>query len=358
MSPLCPSLYQSLELHFGRVLIANEGERLYSHPSTDPRTGRRWTRVDYPGEQYRVDCPRCNDTKGRLYIGHRFAEFNHLAICHNENCYSSPQARRQLYLLLFRTRSPVSPAVRAGKGAGRASCPTAVPQLPGEVVPLADLPPDHPAVAYVSERGFDPTGLSREYGIGFCTKASPGFKTAEGRLIIPVTIGGKLVGWQARFVGERNWKACPVPKYWTMPGMAVKNTLYNWDRAQVAGFGVLVEGVTDVWSVGPHAFAAFGKSISVAQYHRIEAGFRDRPLVVLLDGDASRETTAIVRWLSDRRPSGVVRVTLPDGRDPADFAAGELDAMIRVEAERQGVHLPPPGVPQSGRGRPEETSEK
>ena len=337
MNPLCPTLYSKLQDRFRTVLIANEGEAFRSYPATDLRTGRPQVRVVASGEQYRVSCPRCGDTRHRLYLGHRWADYPWLVYCHNENCYDTPAQRQQLYSYVFHTRRPVSAPARRGR-----DCPdrAVACRLPGTVIPLDALPPDHPAAAYLAGRGFDPAELARLYGVGFCDRADAGYRAAEGRIIVPVEADGVPVGWQARFVGDRNWKACAVPKYWTMPGLRVKWTLYNLDRARHRAFAVLVEGVTDVWAVGPNAVALFGKSISFHQRRALERTLGGRPLVVMLDGDAQRENDAVTRGLAALLPGGVVRVTLPPGRDPADFSRADLGRMVRLEFDRQGVPFP------------------
>ena len=211
------------------------------------------------------------------------------------------------------------------------------------VVPLANLPPDHKAVRYVAERGFDPGELSRIYGIGYYDRPDPEVAMANGRIIIPVSTEGRLIGWQARFVGERDWSACTVPKYYGMRGMAKNFALYNVDQARTHPWSVLVEGVTDVWAIGSHAIGLLGKSISFAQRRILQAIFRDRPLVVMLDGDAQRENEAITRYLAESSSAGVVCVTLPGGQDPAMFTKSDLATMILREADRRGIVLPPLG---------------
>ncbi len=337
MTPLCQTLYRKLQERFRTVIIANEGEACHAYPARDLRTGRSRVELISCGEEYRVSCPRCGDTRHRLYLGHRWADYHWLVYCHHANCYNTPDLREQLYSYVFHTRRPVSAPARRGR-----SCPsrTTPCRLPGAVIPLDALPPGHPAVAYLRGRGFDPAELARLYNVGFCDTAGTGQSLAGGRVIVPIEMDGTLVGWQARFVGDRNWKACPVPKYLTMSGMSVKSTLYNYDNARRRPLVVLVEGVTDVWAVGPAGVALFGKSINFTQRRILETTLGDRPLAVMLDGDAQRENDAVTRSLAGLLRGGVVRVTLPPGRDPADFGREELGLMIRREFDRQGVRYP------------------
>ena len=69
-------------------------------------------------------------------------------------------------------------------------------------------------------------------------------------------------GWQARHVGDLDWKdPKSPPKYYTCPGMKVGQILYNLANAAKYKTGVIVEGVTDVWSFGPMAMCTMGASM-------------------------------------------------------------------------------------------------
>ena len=70
---------------------------------------------------------------------------------------------------------------------------------------------------------------------------------------------GTLHGWQGRYIGN---PPKYVPKYFTMPTMKKTELLYNLDQARNFNSVVLVEGVTDVWKVGPASVAMFGKTLS------------------------------------------------------------------------------------------------
>jgi hypothetical protein len=172
MQVLCEGLYRRLEERFGRVLVANEGAEFRGITSTDFVTGRPHTRVVSAGEEYRVCCPKCGDTRHRLYIGHRLYDFPHLVHCFNEDCYDTAGVRRVLYNHIFHSRRPARPAVIRGRSGGSTMGPVS---LPGTVVPVGELPAGHPAREYLVGRGFDPVELSRQYSVGYCTQAEAGF---------------------------------------------------------------------------------------------------------------------------------------------------------------------------------------
>ena len=206
-------------------------------------------------------------------------------------------------------------------------------------MPLTELPVDHPANDYLASRGFDPRVLGAMYELSYCEKAEGKIQLASNRIIIPTRMRGKLAGWQARFIGERDWKTCPVPKYADMPGMKKRMMLYNFDVAIQQPFLVVVEGVFDAWAVGPEAVALLGKNISFAQKRTIQQDFADRPIVLMLDGDAQDDIQGIYEELKTTMKKGVVRVSLPTDQDPGDLTRDATLKLIIAAAEEQGVDL-------------------
>ncbi len=346
---LVPVLYELLESHFGSVIVANQGQEMLAGAGSSPltrrrvsggyeRTGTRRPQVISSGEYYRVNCPKCGDTRHRLWVNHRIVEYPMLMVCYNENCFSTQTARDQLLFQLFRTRKPNTPKVLKGRRDGARLGPV---ELPGEITLLHELPASHPANTFLAdERGFDPFRLSRDYGLAYCHR-SDRYAQCVGRIVIPVVMRGQLVGWQARFVGERNWKTSSVPKYWDRPGMAKRLMLYNFDRAKGFPWVGIQEGVTDVWATGPMMMALLGKTLSYAQNQILAFDLREKPIVVMLDGDAAIANEGITDDLRREHPGGVVMVTLPDGTDPGQFRPEvNLDLIYRSAAD-QGVRLDP-----------------
>jgi DNA primase len=159
---------------------------------------------------------------------------------------------------------------------------------------------------------------------------------AEGRIIIPVYFLGKMVGCQARFVGERDWKTCPVPKYFNI-GLQKSAYLYNWDQAKLQPLVVLVEGVSDVWSVGPAGMALFGHTLSLAQSTLVRYRLQEKLVVCMLDSDAADMNRALAAELKYTR---TLAVDLPAGKDPGDLPREEIWGLINRTALREGVGLP------------------
>jgi DNA primase len=102
----------------------------------------------------------------------------------------------------------------------------------------------------------------------------------------------------------------------------------------------VVEGVTDVWRVGPPAVALFGKSASPEQARLLAAGWYGKPVVILLDADAAEEAEKLRRQVAALHPGPVVVVALPEGLDPGSCPRDALWELVRAEAARQGANLP------------------
>ena len=88
-----------------------------------------------------------------------------------------------------------------------------VPEGPGMVTPLSELPADHPAMEYLIERKLDLRRLADKFSCAFCHRETPedpvagrkygrlpgGFKrTPQGRVIFYAYVAGVRVAWQGR----------------------------------------------------------------------------------------------------------------------------------------------------------------
>lgn len=345
---LCPSLYARLERAFGSVIVANRGERLAGSLRTD-RSGKRRLMVSSSGEYLRVSCPFCSDRRHRLWISHRWAEFPHLARCFNETFCLDGQVgernRRQLQQWVFNSDRPVILPVAEGRPPPD-SGPLVEVGLPGEFSYI-DEAADTQAYEYVVQRDFDPAELAAVYGVGVCRSVfDPAHYPLVGRVFIPIVQGGRLVGWQGRFPADLDWKEHPRhPKYFNLRGMPKRRMLYNLDEARRRDVAVLVEGVTDVWSVGPCGISLLGCSLN--QYHRelIHAvwGGPGKFVIVLLDGEAADDNAAMTADLHrDLAPTGcrVASVVLPDGCDPGGMTRRACWQVIFAQTAGLGIVLP------------------
>jgi hypothetical protein len=366
-SPLCPGLYELLRREFGDVGIANEGDEFVpGERRYNAIAGRTEREVIYGGEYYTVNCPYCGDSRKRLWFNHTYGQrdddgriINWRVLCYNEGCLSGHdrraiENREDLEIRLF--NAEISAAERSFSltilpGRRGDDGPLTAVEMPGRTTTLDRLAPNHEAVQYIEDRGYDAVKLGRKYGVCYCRKAFE-FYQIQGRIIIPIVMDGQMVGWQGRYVGELDWSACGVRKYYNLPGMKKRKMLYNWDRAAQSGIIVVVEGVTSVWTLGDAATALLGKSITAHQMQKLAGlpliAVRPRCLVLMLDPDADQD-------YKDRRRldlafssltnvylktgGAAVRVHLPKGKDPGNFDHETIWDMIYTAGDAMGIDV-------------------
>ncbi len=349
---LCPDLYNRLLKRFpGGVVMANHGESFIQQTSYDANQGRYYTHVLHSGEYYRVNCPFCGDTKKRLWVNHAYnqldangREMRFLATCYNENCLSDFEKWKRFNDVIYgfqnaqnRNQSPF--AVYEGI----IEDPSKPAQMPGPVCQeVALLPAAHKAVQYMcGERRYSRDMLTR-YQISYCAQAHPQYRAAQDRIVFPIVMDEKLVGWQCRYIGDADWHV--TPKYYGLPGMRKRNMLYNFDRAKHMPFVVVVEGPTDVHVIGDAAVAVLGKHLSRYQVQRLVSTWEGKPIVMLFDSDARDEMRGAVQDLVNYRQNPVVEVELHEGFDPGDYDQITLWNTIHARARDRGINLPAVGL--------------
>lgn len=340
-------LLDRLKTLFGEVEIARAGEGFRS--TREPVTGREI--VLSAGEYYRVNCPYCGhrvntsaDTRKRLWINHmwgipdpesdnRFDCRWHLAICYNENCLSNPSTLRALRNAVYTDYNFAQlREIKILPGEVLSPLDREV-TWPGHCLKLTELPYTHPANVYLLGRKFDPAYLSDTYDLRYCLSPSPEHPAAVNRLICPLFMGGKMVTWQARYIGEANWRY--VPKYYNLRGAAKSAALYNYDTAKTFPFVVIVEGYFDAWRVGDCAVAILGRTLSETQMNLIKSTWK--VAIIALDDDAYYYSEDAYHRLRAYMP--VVRVQLPDGYDPADMQRDDFFSLVIAAADREGIDL-------------------
>lgn len=338
MRPLCLELYARLEQKFGKVKVSNEGMSLQSRIKVAGY--RTVTEIISPGEYYCVNCPFCGDTKQRLWVNHRFAEFRWLAVCYNETrCMDGAfgkESRKELYNIVFGGSSPVILPVTQGAVVDPAKKLEAI-EIPGEVKFFNELPDDHRSVLYLRHRKYDPEELDRYYGISYCESVYDSkYYPLTGRIFIPLIMNSKLVGWQGRFIGDPDWKATRIQKYFNMRGMSKKDMLYNYDLARKQDMAVIVEGAADVWRIGPKAVALLGSDMADPQKFLIRDGFAGKPVAVFLDSDAVDKTTSIASALYPYLGTKVFPV-ISTAKDPGSMTREECWNLIYSEMSKRGL---------------------
>jgi hypothetical protein len=329
---------------FGHVKIGSEGEAMIASYRTEFRSGKEQLNIIHPGEAYRVCCPRCHDTRFRLYINHRWGVRDErgrlnlwLIICHNEGCFSSRRVRDDLYDDLEERAGVLQKArVREGKVIDLDSIQI---EPPGQCTRLDKLPESHPANRYLANRFYNPERLGRFYGVGYCEQSF--WYLAQQRVYAPLIMDGKLRGWQVRYIGEMDWRSDEAPpKWWSCPNMKKSHVIYNFDEMRKFRTGVIVEGPGDVWGFGPMAGATLGDTLSNQQQRLVISAFKLYNGVLLYDPTSmSKPTTErVAEKVGSALKGGLAPVTLPSG-DPGSLDRGFMREYVKKEAKAMGVKV-------------------
>jgi len=346
MNVLNQSLFRRLGASFGHVKVSNQGEAMISRAVQD-LDDQPMLAIQHTGEYYQVCCPYCRDTRYRLYVNHRFGKRDALgrpilfvATCFNQNCLAIRENFRD-FLNQLDGNVLADSTVKKGK-----VVPEELREIlpPGVTIPLAKLRKTHEARVYLQGRGFDPDVLSEKFGVTYCRDSKYIF--ARNRIIISIYDNGKLKGWQARHIGDLDWKGPRKkelpPKYFNAPGAHFKSrVIFNWDQMKQWATGIIVEGPTDVFRMGSMSGCIFGNSLSDIQRRMFAAAFRNRTGVLLLDPEEydSKSTRATLDYFRMKMPKRFCAVKLPDGTDPGSLGREFLRAYVKEQAELQGVKV-------------------
>lgn len=333
MSVLNPRLYGRIKKIFGDVKIANQGSHLVYHTGYNPLLGKDKLIIDQRGETYCVNCPFCHsipgvrpDTKHRLWINHRWgvglpfdssSKLWSLAICYNEDCLSEPKNLEHLKNLIYGgiTNRRVENSIISIPDSQ--SNPIEEFELPDKITPINKVGVDSKAYQYLTYRKFDLDYLWDFFNIYYAELPPINFPKAFERIIIPIYVDGKLLGWQARFAGI---PPEGVLRYWTkcIPN-GISNALYGYDIIpEDTDTVVLVEGPTDVWRFGPGAVALLGSSLSLNQVNLLKRK-NIRNVLIMLDSDMKDKNNIIKIEKKLRNKFNVDKIDLPSGKDPADL---------------------------------------
>jgi len=226
-------LYSALVSSFGKVKVANSGCRASREVVFK---GRRSVARPKGGEYYRVSCPKCFDTRFRLWISYLWGTADEdgepqtdLCHCFNEGCEGKRgSGHLDLFDYIYGAASHIRPRADLQVLESSESSGEATLLSPGYCLPLSALPRNHRANIFFERRRFDPSYMEKTFGVTFCEmpyeRLKPGLRyMLKNRIIFPISAGGKIVGWQARYVDENGCGVPPdksVPKYYTSPGFS------------------------------------------------------------------------------------------------------------------------------------------
>lgn len=357
MKPINEKLYKVLQNKFGKVKITNSGvEAKYRIVADalalhfDPSTPKKINMINW-GETYSVNCPKCRDKRSRLYIGHVWGtrceeagkRIYSCVKCHNEACDWS-----DLWEVLYGNSDIASYDVKTDSLKTGVDIDARKMELPGEVddlVPVNELPEDHPAVSYLMSRGFkDIDKMACEYQFCYC-KRSPWKRsfmdsggtwhtiTPEGRLIIPNVQQGIWQGWMARYIGaipcDPSTGKPVIQKYLNAPGYSFSSSVYRLEDARKftdGKFCIVCEGALSAIACGPAGVCTFGMYPKPMQEELLASAFKDGQIIFMVEHEAAlnKRIFECIARLDSKVSGGCLTVELPKGHDPATMSTADL----------------------------------
>ena len=182
---------------------------------------------------------------------------------------------------------------------------------------------------YIKKRRFDPAKIATEWGV---TGTGP-FATLDkidykNRIVIPIRWNGQEVSFQARDITNQSdlkYIACPKARERKEHQTILYGKQEEWEISRV---GIIVEGVTDVWRLGPSAAGVFGIDFTLEQTMEIAKHF-DR-IFILFDSEpqAQRQARKLEIKLKMMKKE-VYRETLKGGGDPGGLKQEDADHIVR-----------------------------
>lgn len=305
-------LYQRLHAIFGNVKVAYEGESVRYKVINDR------VEVIEHGETYRVNCPRCLDSKFHLYIPYYFNaiidgfKFPRVVKCFKDCGITGEDIAAMLSYPSARLKSTVTEKLES----------------PTKTLLQIDHQPvtaykQTEAYIYLKNRGFSDDVLDF-YDVGICLNVSnPSFDY--------------LIGWISFKIGSFGYQL-RVPRqisgtslrYYTLPGARVGKWLFGYEKlTKDVDIIPIVEGPTDALRLGPPAIARLSSDITSDQLKLLSI-FSNAHLVFIVDGDDKQKDRKIkkLRKKASSLPGHCHFLVLEDGRDPADYDYEEIWSLI------------------------------
>lgn len=178
---------------------------------------------------------------------------------------------------------------------------------------VGPLGPRH--IKYLKGRGYDPEELQQVWGVqGTGPVSVLGKLSLKHRIIYPIMWDGEIISFQTRDItgrAEIKYITCPQEREL----IAHKDVLYG-NQEYWTDTGICVEGVMDVWKLGPQAVATMGTEWTRAQARILAKSFSR--VVVVYDNEpaAQKSAGALVAYLRFR---GLEAQTYTVDTDPGDL---------------------------------------
>ena len=204
------------------------------------------------------------------------------------------------------SRAAIKAALRSTRLSGRDK-PAAIHKGKYKAPPTTELTDD--AKRYLANRGYDPQVVATTWGL----------RSMRNRIFVPIIKDGKPVSWTSRAT-----RASDKLRWFTAKDddsdQPVKSLVYGTDY--VSHTGIIVEGPTDAWAVGPGAVAVLGIAYTPEQID--ELGRIPRKVICFdVSIQAQRRAEALAVELA-AYGSDPIMIQLETGSDPAEADPEEI----------------------------------
>ena len=194
-------------------------------------------------------------------------------------------------------------------------------KYPSNIVPLLD---HHKA--YLTKRKFDADFLEQEWNLMSTGPISTLDDTKYNhRIVAPIYHEGEVVTFQARDVTDKNkfkYMACPKDREL----IHHKHIIYKHPDAPISDFGIVVEGITDVWRFGRLSVATFGIEYKREQARLIAKQFKRGVVIFDSESQAIRQARKLV---ADLRVRGSDFSMMIIEGDPGSMNQTEANELIK-----------------------------
>lgn len=195
-------------------------------------------------------------------------------------------------------------------------------RLPTDTVPLQQ---NHRR--YLERRGFEPDYLVREWGIMGTGPAAKLDKTMyRHRILAPIHWQGRRVSFQTRDITDRQsmkYLACPQQR----EIIDHQHIVYCREDRGLTDVGVIVEGIFDVWRMGPQAVGTFGIDYTRHQLRVLSKLFRRSYIIFDNDPQARLQAQKLAGELKFR---GQICAVIHIEGDPALLSQEDADYLLKT----------------------------
>lgn len=176
-----------------------------------------------------------------------------------------------------------------------------------------ELKPEH--MNYLLKRGFNPKEIIELWG----AKGTGVHGDYKYRIIAPIMFNGRMVSYQGRDITDKQherYKACERD----LEVIPHKQIVYGIDYASKTS--IIVEGITDVWKLGPGSIGTFGTSYTTKQVILISKRITHAVLLYDSEIEAQIQQEKLAFDLS-ALGTKVTQLNLKDG-DPAELDSSDI----------------------------------